>query len=297
MQRFIKLILLFAAPILLFFAAGEWYVEHLPNPARDKHEWMTAHHDDVTTLILGDSHAFYGIRPDQLADSAYSLAMTSQTLRYDDFLLHHYPMPRLRDVVLSISYFTLWEDFESLGGQDHLISRYHIYMGCRLHHAPQYYLECVHRREFIERLRSLYKPSQLSWDALGWGDNYTLDRKATDWDNGAQRAADNTYTDTAVVSLNEDFLLRIISYCRSNGVRLTLVGTPTTASFRQHEAPRQLDVNSQVLRRILRQHPEVQYLDYEADPDFGPDDFYDSDHLTDVGASRLTKKIRQHLSH
>lgn len=297
MQRFIKLILLFAAPILLFFAAGEWYVEHLPNPARDKHEWMTAHHDDVITLILGDSHAFYGIRPDQLADSAYSLAMTSQTLRYDDFLLHHYPMPRLRDVVLSISYFTLWEDFETLGGQDHLISRYHIYMDCRLHHAPQYYLECVHRREFIERLRSLYRPAQLSWDALGWGDNYTLDRKATDWDNGAQRAADNTYADTAVVSLNEDFLLRIISYCRSNGVRLTLVGTPTTASFRQHEAPRQLDVNSQVLRRILRQHPEVQYLDYEADPDFGPDDFYDSDHLTDVGASRLTKKIRQHLSH
>lgn len=295
MPRFIKLILLFAAPILLFFAAGECYVERLPNPARDKHEWMTAHHDEVTTLVLGDSHAFYGIRPDQLADSAYSLAMTSQTLRYDDFLLHHYPMPRLRNVVLSVSYFTLWEDFESLGGQDHLISRYHIYMGCRMHRAPQYYLECMHRREFIERLRSLYQPSQLSWDAHGWGDNYTLDRRDADWDNGSQRAADNTYTDTTVVQLNENFLLDIIAYCRDRNVRLTLVNTPTTASFRQHEAQRQLDVNRQTLQRILRQHPEVQYLDYEADPDFTADDFYDSDHLSDVGASKLSKKIRQHL--
>lgn len=296
MQRFIKHILSFAVPILLFFAAGEWYVEHLPNPARDKHNWMTAHHDDVTTLILGDSHAFYGIRPDQLGDSAYSLAMTSQTLRYDDFLLHHYSMPHLRDVVLSVSYFTLWEDFESLGGQDYLISRYHIYMDCRMHHAPQYYLECMHRREFTERLRSLYQPAQLSWDSLGWGDNYTRDRKATDWDNGAQRAVSNTYTDTTVVKLNEDFLLHIIDYCRRGGIRLTLVNTPATLSFRQHEAPSQIARNRETLQRILQKHPEVQYLDYEDDPAFGPDDFYDSDHLSDVGASKLTKKIRQHLT-
>lgn len=295
MLRFLKYILLFAAPILLFFVAGECYVEHLPNPARDKHQWMTAHHDAVTTLVLGDSHAFYGIRPDLLGDSAYSLAMTSQTLRYDDYLLHHYPMPRLRDVVISVSYFRLWEDFETLGVGDHLISRYHIYMDADLHHAPKYHLECFHRREFIERLKSLYLPPQLSWDARGWGDNYTLDRRADDWDNAAERVAENTYTDTTVVALNEALLHHIIDFCRQQGARLTLVNTPVTPTFRHHEVPRQVDVNEQTLRRILRQHPEVRYLDYEADPSFGPDDFYDADHLSNLGAEKLTKKIRQHL--
>lgn len=293
MQRFVRYILIFSLPILLFFTAGEWYVESLPNPARDKHQWMQQHHDEVSTLILGDSHAFYGIRPDMLGKGAFSLAMTSQTLRYDDYLLRHYDMPQLRNVILTLSYFTLWEDFESMPGTEHMISRYHIYMDCDLHHAPQYYLECAHRKEFIERMKSLYMPPRLSWDSLGWGDNYTIANREAEWDNGAERASNNTYTDTTIVRLNEGFLRSIIAFCKDHNVRLTLVSTPVTETFRRHESQRQVNVNQQVLHRILTAHPEVQYLDYEEDPRFAPDDFYDADHLSDTGAAKLTKIISE----
>lgn len=290
MQRFVKYILSFASVVLFLLGIGEWYVEGLPNPARDKHRWMMAHADSLETLVLGDSHAFYGIRPDLLAaDSAYSLAMVSQTLRYDNYLLRHYPMPHLRHLVLPISYFTLWEDFEMQPGHEPDIARYHIYMDCDLHHSPLYRLECLHRATFLERLKSLYTPPRLSWDSLGWGDNYTLARRSEQWDNGAERATRNTYTDTAVVAFNADVLRQIVSYCNSHDIRLTLVTTPVTATFRQHESPRQVAINRRILSGILREHPEVQHLDMEADPRFGPDDFYDADHLSDLGAQRLTK--------
>lgn len=297
MQRFVKQTLLFASIVLLLFAAGEWYVESIPNPARDKHRWMTAHHDRVTTLVLGDSHAFYGIRPDLLGDSAYSLALVSQTLRYDDYLLRHYAMPHLRRVVLTMSYFTLWEDFERMPDSGAEIARYHIYMDCDLHRSPQYYLECMHQQSFVERLKSLYTPPRLTWDSLGWGSNYTLDRRPSPWDNGEERAAGNTYSDATVVDFNDAVLRRIIDFCRQRGVQLTLVATPVSATFRQHESPRQVEVNRRVLSSILRDYPEVQYLDYEADPRFGTDDFYDADHLSDVGAERLSRMLREEMLH
>lgn len=295
MQRFVKYILSFASVVLFLLGIGEWYVEGLPNPARDKHRWMTAHADSLETLVLGDSHAFYGIRPDLLPGKAFSLALPSQTLRYDNYLLHHYTMPRLRDVVLTVSYFTLWEDFELLTGHDQEIARYHIYMDCDLHRSPLYRLECVHRQSFVERLKSLYKPAQLSWDTLGWGDNYTLERRADDWDNGEERAAVNTYSDTAIVAFNIGQLREIIACCHRQGVRLTLVTTPVRPSFCAAQSAVQVARNRQVLRDILRENPEVRYLDFETDDRFGAKDFYDADHLSDIGAAKLTALLRQAL--
>lgn len=295
MRRFLKHIALFSSIVLLLLGVGEVYVERLPNPARDKHAWMTAHHDDVRTLVLGDSHAFYGLRPDLLGEGAFSLALPSQTLRYDDYLLRHYLMPQLRDVVLTVSYFTLWEDFELLGGHEQEIARYHIYMDADLHPWPLYRLECVQRQAFVERLKSLYQPSRLSWDALGWGDNYSLDRRADDWDNGEARAAANTYSDSTVVAFNEGVLASMMDFCRERGVRLTLVTTPTGPLFRQHQSEQQVATNRRVLSRLLQQHPEVRHYDLEADPRFTSDDFYDADHLSDVGAAKLTKILHETL--
>lgn len=297
MQRFVKHILALAVCVLLLLGAGEWYVESQPNPAADKHRWMTAHSESVETLVLGDSHAFYGIRPDLLPGVAYSLAMPSQTLRYDNYLLRHYAMPRLRDVVLTMSYFTLWEDFEILSGHDQEIARYHIYMDCDLHRSPLYRFECLHRQSFVERLKRLYKPAQLSWDALGWGDNYTLDRRAADWDNGDARARANTYSDTTVVSFNAAQLGEIMDHCRWHGVRLTLVTTPVSPAFHASQSAAQVARNRRVLGAILRTHPEVRHLDYETDHRFGDDDFYDADHLSSIGAAKLTAILRRELHH
>lgn len=296
MQQFVKHILAFAAIVLGLLALGEWYVESLPNPARDKHRWMTAHADSVETLILGDSHAFYGIRPDMLPGMAYSLAMPSQTLRYDNYLLHHYAMPRLHDVLLTVSYFTLWEDFELLTGHDQEIARYHIYMDCDLHRLPLYRFECLHRQAFVERLKSLYKPAQLSWNAQGWGDNYTLERRAEHWDNGEERATANTYNNAAVVDFNAGQLRQIIDYCRQQNVRLTLVTTPVSASFHTSQAANQVAHNRRVLDGILREHPEVRHFDYETDARFHADDFYDADHLSTIGAAKLTGILRQNFN-
>ena len=100
MKKFLIKLSCFALPWLILSVLTEVYVESLPNIARDKHQWMLQHAEEVKTLVLGHSHTLYGIRPDMLGEGAFSLAQQSQTYRYDRYLLTHYPLKELKTIIL-----------------------------------------------------------------------------------------------------------------------------------------------------------------------------------------------------
>ena len=296
MKAFLRLTAVFAALILLTLGAGEIYVRHLPNPARDKHAFMLAHSAEVQTLVLGSSHTFYGVNPAWLGPGAYSLAQVSQTYRYDDYLLRRYPMPRLRAVIVPFSYFSLYEDFESQPETAWLASRYRIYMDCPLHpRLSAYGFEVLNFGSFKEKLKSLWQPARLSWTDRGWGSNYTYQQGITPIDNGAERAQSNTYADRSLATLNAGFLSSMATWCSRHGVRLILVTTPVMPSFRTNEDPAQRAENERRLNDLLSRHRNIEYYDFETDARFAPDDFYDADHLNNRGAQRLTGLLRDIL--
>lgn len=294
MKQFVRLSLLFFALVAATIAACEAYVRGLPNPARYKHEWMLRHSHGVRTLVLGSSHTFYGIDPSLLGEGAFSLAMVSQTYRYDDYLLRHYPTDSLTTVVLPFSYFSLYEDYEIMDCDPQYVTRYLLYMDCP-YHSPlsRFGFEFMEKNSFVERLKSLWQPPRLQWTALGAGSNYRLELRTADWDNGEARARNNTYADHRAVKANTGFLRSIFSWCRNCGVRVLLISTPLSSTFRQHESPAQVALNRRVLRQLLRQFPEVEYHDFESDPRFTDTDFFDADHLSDRGAARLSLIVRQ----
>ncbi len=296
MKRFLKLILLYSCIILALFAAAEIYVERLPNPAKDKHQWMKKHSKEVTTLVLGNSHTFYGISPRLLGERAFSLAQVSQTYRYDDYLLQHYEMPQLKHVILPYSYMSLWEDFESQEDKRFNAIRYRVYMDVDLHPRwSRYGLECLSLPSFKEKLKSIFLPSQLSWDSLGWGDHYKGHR-FEEWDNGEERVKENTYHNTSVVSLNMKYLNDILHFCQEKHIQVILLTMPVSGGYYIHEDKAQRLVNRIKLDQILEQHPEVNYVDLEQDLRFTDDDFYDADHLNTNGARKCTAIIREILN-
>lgn len=296
--RTFLLILMFATTLLV----GELYVRQYPNPARDKHQWMLRHSQEVETLVLGSSHTFYGVQPALLGPHAYSLAQVSQTYRYDLYLLQHYPMPRLRTVILPFSYFSLYDDLETMGDEPFTAVRYRIYMDCDIHPwFSTWHLECMQGAAFKEKIRSLWRPATMTWDSLGFGTNYHLAQRAELWDRGQERAQRNTHmygNDVpSSVALNRGFLAQIMTYCREHHIRLILLTTPCMPSYIQHRAPAQVALNERILRQLLSAHPEVVRLDWEEDADFrraeeGYPDFYDSDHLSTEGAQRLSQRLR-----
>lgn len=295
MKLFVKNIALFSIVIIMIIAAAEIYVENLSNPCKDKHKWMLAHSENVETLVLGSSHTYYGIRPDMLGKNAYSLALVSQTYRYDAYLLQHYNMPKLKNVIIPFSYFSLWEDIDLQKEMSFEATRYRIYMDCDIHsRIGEYGFEFMHINSFKEKLKSIYTPSKMSWDEYGWGTNYTIESRNEDWDNGEIRAKNNTYPDNSeYVSLNINFLQNIIDFCNNRNIKVTIITTPVSYTFLKYESSYQKEINKKELRRILKQNPNIKYLNFENDSSFTDKDFYDADHLNTDGATKLTLKLSE----
>ena len=292
MKSFLLKLGCFALAVLAVLTAMEVYVESMPNIARDKHQWMLQHSNEVKTLVLGNSHNLYGIRPDLLGEGAFSLAQQSQTYRYDCYLLQHYPMKELKTIILNFDYSLLWEDFESTPKEEFQAMRYRIYMDCDIHPRLSWYgFEVMYMPLVTEKLRSLFTPGRNHWDHIGWATEYTKEARLQDWDDGKNRAEANTRHDTDIVSMNEGILRDIFDYCQKHHIKVILLNTPVSETFRTYEDPRQRHINDQALKKLLQDNPSVTYLDWEADQRFTSDDFYDSDHLNHEGAQKLTKAV------
>lgn len=295
MKRFLLKILYFTIPVLLLLTAVEVYLESLPNYAHDKHEWMLQHSTEVKTLVLGHSQNMYGLRPDLLGEGAFNLAMDCQTFRYNRYLLHHYPMPKLQTVIMNYDYLTPQMDMEHMPDIDMWIARYRIYMDCDIHsRLSPYGFEMMQPQVAREKLINSYPPKEKDWDTLGWG---KLGNRPPNWDNGQKRAEGNTFLNEELLELNEGFMRDIFDFCRQHKVRVILLNTPVNETFRKHEDPRQVSMNQQLLQRLQQDYPEIEYLDMEADPHFVDTDYYDSNHLNQYGAEKLSKMVRDYLEH
>ena len=289
---------LFAALLLLPVAAGEWYVRSLPNPAKAKHAFLAARSHEVDTLILGNSHAYYGLAPELLGSHAFSAAQVSQTLRYDAWVLAHYPFPRLRVVVLTLSDFSLYEELEE-GDEWFLANRYRLYMDCDFHSCLSVYgWEVTAFRPFCEKLASLCRPPRMRWSAAGQGLEYTLESRAPGlaWDNGPERAAANDYADLSLSRRGMGYLETIARYCEARGLTLALVATPLTRSYRAARSAARVADTRRCLAALLRRHPSVRYYDYSEAAAFTAADFYDADHLNLDGSHKLSRLLRRDMS-
>ena len=287
---------LFLGLMLLPLLAGECFIRHQPNASKAKHEYLMQHSREVDVLVLGSSHTYYGIKPQLLSAKAYSAAQVSQTLTYDDYLLHHYPFDQLKWVIVPISDFSLYEEIESSSSW-FLANRYRIYMDCDIHSRLSVYgWELTAFRSYCEKLRQLWETPHMQWSPWGQGLEYTVENKASDWDNGELRAAQNAYTDFSHAPEAIRHLEHMANLCAARRARLLLVSTPLRESYRHHQHPAQLDDTHRHISRFLHHHPQCLYLDFRQDPTFTADDFYDSDHLTTQGAAKLTLKIKQAMA-
>lgn len=288
-------IVIFALLLLLPLAAGEVYVRHLPNPSKSKHAFLKAHSREVEVLVLGSSHTYYGICPERLSPHAYSAAQVSQTLRYDHYLLHHYPFDRLKTVVQPISDFTFYEELEG-GAEWYLANRYRLYMDCDLHSPFSVYnWEVTAFPVFCEKLKSLWQPPKMYWSDYGQGLEYTLEKREKNWNNGESRAATNHYSDFSGASENETFLKQIADFCRERNVQLILLSTPLSADYRAHQDPKQVNDMHRRVAELQQRYPETVYLDLAADLRFTDTDFYDADHLNTQGAEKLSAIVKPYL--
>lgn len=301
MKKFILLSSVLVVCIITTLIIGEVIIRtQIPNPYKTKNEQVVLHADEIETLVLGSSHTFFGFRPEFYPNS-FNLANTSQNFLYDRFMIEKYgsSCKNLRTVILPISYFSLFtKGFED--GDDSSWTyaiNYKVYMDCPFHSDfSKYNFEIANPTVYFGKLQSLFTGGKNKCDNLGWGTAYLLSEKPRHWNTmeAVEAAGRHTAKDWSYIGRNVDELEKIVHYCQSRSISLVLIATPVWPAYYERLDAKQLGKMYAVINELKKKYG-LRYYDYSKDKRFGADDFYDSDHLSDVGAKKFTLILRDEL--
>jgi hypothetical protein len=302
MKRFLKYCTLFIIPLAVVLASLEYALRQVPNPYKYKYEWMQNNAAEVETIVLGSSHTFYGIRPEYLDGNSFNLANVSQDLGHDLFLLKYWAdrYDSLKTVIVPISYFTWFGKGLHSGSESYRCRYYSLYMDSDDY--PTLSLERLEISDFNTAKNKMQKifnqNTDPEYDNFGWGNLYTLSTKnMEEWDSKSEaaRAVKRHYADDwSTVEANYDKLREMAELCNKLNAQLVLISTPCNDAYNELLVQAQVDKMYETTDRFIKEF-NVPYLDYREDPRFEADDFYDSNHLSDIGAAKFTKILNQDL--
>ena len=93
----------------------EALLRNIPNDYQKKRAYLETNAHEIETLILGNSHSLAGLDPSYFDTKTFNAAHVSQSLNYDLAILNKYVdrPDSLKTIILSISYFSLYETLES----------------------------------------------------------------------------------------------------------------------------------------------------------------------------------------
>ncbi|HAE24622.1 MAG TPA: hypothetical protein DCG33_04715 [Prevotellaceae bacterium] len=296
MIKFIKYCATFVLPFLIAAVPLEWMLRQVPNPYKYKYEWMQKNASDVEILIFGSSHTFFGVRPQFIKGKAFSLANVSQSHKEDYYLLKYWAdrYRHLRTVIVPISYFTWFSQGLESGNESFRCRYYKLYMDCDLYpDSPFYNLELSHFGSAKGKVDKLFsEDTDPGCDDYGWGNAYKLSLKDTiSWSSGTEAEAAverHKAKDWNSIGTNYERIKEMAEFCKEHGIQLVLITTPCWHSYYDKLARVQLQRMYELTRKFQKDSG-VLYLDYMRDTRFVADDFFDSNHLSDVGAEKFTK--------
>lgn len=292
MRKFIRYCILFAIPLVGVVIAMEYMARRTPNPYSYKYEWMEQHAEQVNTILLGSSHNFYGVCPQLFPELTFNMANVSQEVEQDLWLLKHWA-PRykhLKTVVLCMSTIFWFNKGLENGDEAFRCRNYKIYMHCDLYPALSEYSFEVAAWPIARN--KIAHASDNGCNELGQGTAFALANKEVEkWDDekkGIKAARHHTPDNWNYIEKNYRLMSELAEFCSSRGIRLVLITTPTWHTYYNHVYPRQLAMMHRLTKKFQEQY-NITYLDYLTDPRFVADDFYDNNHLSDVGAVKFTK--------
>lgn len=303
MKKFLRYCVYFVLPILTAAIPVEYLIRQVPNPYKYKYEWMQNNAEDVEVLVFGSSHTFYGIRPEFFKEKAFSLANVSQGNRQDFFLLKYWAgrYKNLKKVIVPISFSTWFGRGLEYGSESYRCRYYKIYMDCDYYPDWSLYnLELSDMRTAMGKVEKIiHRDDDPGYDKFGWGNTYKLSNKnIMKWNDGTEAEAAvkrHTAKSWDYIETNYERFKEMAEFCQSHNIQMILITTPCWHSYYDNLNKEQLNKTYELIHKFQKEL-NVPYLDYLKDSRFKADDFFDSNHLSDVGAIKFTKILDKDIN-
>lgn len=303
-----KLTLLFL-PIIIFGIALEVLLRQVPNDYTLKKKYLDENASKIETLILGNSHAFYAIRPSYFKVNTFNAALRSQSLDYDYEIYKKYKdnFTNLKTIILPISYPSLWGRLSAKQGASFIINNYKMYYGFGSSDLVPFHMEIFNRplEVNIRRINQFFidgRSPQFS-ERLGWGKKSFKKIKYTLIESGEIGAKQHTFDDINLPRLEEAYndniamLKNMIQWCKSNNIEVILFTAPAHESYRKNLNSQQLNKMFETVNMLASEHENCRYFNFLNDPRFIPEDYRDAHHLSIKGANKFTKIVGNELGY
>jgi len=297
MHKFIVKANLFFIPIIIILICLEIYLRAIPNDYIFKNNYLSGNSDNVQVLSLGSSHSYYGINPEYFDLVGFNGSHISQSIEYDYKLLMKYDghWKNLKYIIISVSYFTFFSKLEE-GAENWRVKNYSIYYDIKTSKKIGDYFELPNgvMADNIRRAYNYYKINKdnITCSPYGFGLNYNSGIKNDLTASGVVAAKRHTKKDIDKYFIeNQLTLKKIIDYAHEKNITVILFTPPAYESYVTNLDKKQLEITIKTSEKLSQENNNVIYLNYLQDKSFVKNDFFDADHLNEIGAKKLTLYI------
>ena len=91
---------------------------------------------------------------------------------------------------------------------------------------------------------------------------------------------------SSIFQENLAVLESIINWCKTRNINVILITLPAYESYYSHLNDDQLKTTLNTINKIIANNNNCYYLNMLVDPRFTSDDFYDADHLSEIGRKK-----------
>lgn len=291
MKKFLFHILKIILPILLFLLVLEIAMRKIPNDYELKKEYLDKNASEIKTLIFGSSHTFYGINPEYFSKKTFNAAYVSQSLDFDYTILKSYEsrLKNLKTVIIPISYFSLFETLET-DIEKWRIKNYVLYYGFQIETNLNNKYE-IFNSDIKSNLKKVIKhyalgKSFVTSSKLGWGTDFNSKNKRKF--EGEYTAKKHTVKNFDLYDDNLKTLQDFITFCKKKNINIVFITTPTHKSYYSNLNKNQLEKTTKTISDLVENNSNCNYINLLKSNNFTDKDFYDADHLNEIGAKKLS---------
>ena len=303
MKKYILGSLGFCVFMLIVFFLYELLLFTRPNEYSFKQEYMDKHLDDIKVLILGHSQLEQGLKPSEMGDSVFNLAIEGRPTYYDAVLAQCY-VPRMKNlkyVIWPLAYnfqfnghpFSLHDIiFERDGMMPTYHCMYYKYMGipCGSFSFLCWSEILNSKYEFGKRLYTRDMETLTGCDSLGFHSNGVHNPAAMNQTLPSEVNYDAPDVQKRLAEGMDD-ILSIARVCKAKGVHLIVLTPPAYKNYQKLLTKRGLYELKKVVDKMKEVNPSVEYHSYLFDSRFVEEDFFNSSHLAERGAVKFSKIV------
>tara|TARA_B100000795_G_scaffold250442_1_gene218627 strand:+ start:410 stop:1423 length:1014 start_codon:yes stop_codon:yes gene_type:complete len=315
MKLFFKNILLFIFPLVIIVIMMDLYLENMNSLYKEKANGLLEHANEIEILILGNSHATYGVDASGFSAFAFNIANVGQSIYFDKELTlqNLKKLKNLKYVLISLDYHSLY--FSSQRGERNIWS----YYGNGIKHPSEVYNKAdispflfgyyprvsfsFLKKDLLTKWDFRNHPYHLDFDTEEgvdktdtlvkgfisfsgtesnvFNNNYYINRI-----NGHDNLINNS-TEEEIV-LNE--LDELITKLHSKWITPIFFSTPTFKDYNILLDPDIITYNNLITEKLCKKY-NIEFWDYAIDHDFIKKEFFNSDHLNKKGAERFSKML------